>query len=107
MVRLPQSADPKINYDGTAAISPPFDEGFYLLLSGFAASVTAIQMNITYVYDVIPVSGSRNMCFMTYAKPGTATLQCIQNVAQRYPMLQRLGEEEATKMVGAMRAMNP
>ncbi len=61
-------------YDTNAPIAPSFTEGFYILLTGFAASVTAIQLNIAYVYDTIPISTSRNMCFMDMPKPGPATM---------------------------------
>jgi len=41
-VRLPSALDPQVYYDNNSAIAPSFTEGFYILLSGFAANVTAI-----------------------------------------------------------------
>ena len=70
---------PVCNQGGTTP-DLAFGEEFYVLITGAAANTNVAKIDISYVYEIIPVNTATQLSFLDYGIPGPATLDALSTM---------------------------
>jgi len=59
----------------------------YILITGASASVTAVRIEISYVFEFVPVNANYIFCNVAPSPPGSMTLAFLANLYKMFPNL--------------------
>lgn len=96
MIHVPD--DDEDNLFTAAQALPPYTDGFYIVITGAAASVTIAKIDVTYTVQFFPTTAYVPISLMDYAIPGYASDSAIIALLSKYPALQQLSIEQAQRM---------
>jgi hypothetical protein len=69
-----------VTFSAQPILANPITEGFYVLLTGFPASQTVLQIEVNYCYEFVPSASAQTICVTDYPGQGQATLSAISNM---------------------------
>lgn len=86
-IRIPNSNDYATIIETGTSPAPPWNEGYYILLSGFSASAQVINVMVTFTYEFAPAASSTILSPVDFSMPGVATDRAIATMLRSFPMI--------------------